>query len=171
MSIKLTKAIDIADYSEAILQRVEAFDFDLYSKKRDWSFKAHLSIDPMLLGFAMELALKAWYAFDHDELTKGHDLVELFNGLSPQSREILKDAFKEHVEPYHPNFFYNDFSLNDVLFCQRSAFNEWRYTYENREVAALSFDQSVFIATLEMVISEFRKRYRTVQFPLSYNLK
>lgn len=166
MGVRLTTAIDIADSATAILQRVEAFDWQDHQEKEGWDMKAHIGIDPMLLGLSMELALKAWYAFDHDKLITGHKLPKLFEALKPESQEKLDSEFKRSVAPLHPNFFYVNYGIDKVLYQHNDAFTDWRYMHDTRKKkTAISFEQSVFIATLEMVLSEFRKRYRTVEHP------
>jgi len=162
---RLTTAIDIADKATAILQRVEALDLNEYLEKEDWDMSAHISIDPMLLGLAMELALKAWYVFDYDSKNvRGHNLLKLFEKLKPESQKQLDAEFRKSVAPMHPNFFYVDYGIDKVLLHHEDAFIEWRYLHD-RKKTALCFEQSVFVATLKMLLTEFRKRYRTVHYP------
>ena len=165
MGVRLTTAIRIADASNALLQRVEAFDWREHQEENDWDFTVHMGIDPMLLGLSMELALKAWYAFDHDKLIKGHKLTKLFEALKPESQEKLDSEFRRTVAPHHPNFFYIDYGIDKVLFQHEDAFIEWRYLHDKRKKKTISFEQHVFVATLKMILAEFRKRYRTVHHP------
>lgn len=159
MSVRLTTAIKIADASEALLQRVEAFDWRDHYEEKGWDFTVHMGIDPMLLGLSMELALKAWYAFDHDELTRGHKLTNLYDKLKLESKEKLDTEFRRSVAPHHPSFFHIDYGIDNVLFQHEDAFVEWRYMHDKRKKQTIRFEQVVFIATLKMVLAEFRKRY------------
>jgi hypothetical protein len=52
-----------------------------------------------------------------------------------------------------------EYSLTDILSHHANAFVEWRYLHERKGTPG--FDQSTFIATLEMILVEFRTRYRT----------
>lgn len=164
MSERLTTAIDIADSATAILQRVAVFDWAEHQEKEGWYLKAHIGIDPLLLGLAMELALKAWYVFDYDKGIRGHKLSKLFSELKPESQKWLDTEFRQSVAPAHPNFFHQDYGIDKVLFQHEDAFIDWRYIHD-RKKTAISFEQSVFVATLTMIIAEFRKRYHTVQYP------
>lgn len=160
MGARLTTAIKIADSAYAILQRVESFDHENLQNNDEWDMRAHIGIEPMLLALSMELALKAWYAFDHDttKVLRSHKFPELFAGLKQESQDKLDYVFKQSVAPRHPNLFYFDYGIRHVLKQHENAFIDWRYTFE---VKNKLFEQSVFIATLEMVLTEFRKRYRT----------
>lgn len=168
MGARLTTAIKIADSANAILQRVNAFDQEDMRSKKDWDMRAHLGIDPMLLGLSMELALKAWFVFDHDKpkVLRSHNLPKLFAALKSESQDKLESTFRQSVAPYHPNIFIIDYGIRSVLLQHENAFEDWRYSYEARH---LSFEKSVFIATLEMVLREFKKRYRTEKIPPVWN--
>ena len=163
MSAGLTIGVKLADSATALLQRVEAFKKETPEFPEEWDLRAHIGINPMLLALSMELALKAWHVFDHDTpKIRGHDLSELFEGLKQESQNRLDVEFKRSVAPLHPDIFYVDHGIKNVLGQHKSAFIDWRYTHETKSI---SFHESTFIATLEMVLSEFRKRYRTVEVP------
>ncbi|ESZ12238.1 hypothetical protein X737_27930 [Mesorhizobium sp. L48C026A00] len=108
----------------------------------------------------MELALKAWFVFDHDDprVVKSHNLMKLFDRLKPESQEKLDAEFKRSVVPYHPNGLYIDYSIRHILYQHQDAFTDWRYLHEAKK--SMMFDQGAFEATLEMVLREFEKRYR-----------
>lgn len=114
----------------------------------------------MLLALSMELALKAWFVFDYDDpnVVKSHNLTKLFNALLPESQQRLDEEFKRSVNPHHPNFLFIDYGICDILSQHKDAFVDCRYLYEAKKT--MMFDQSTFEATLEMVLREFRKRYR-----------
>jgi hypothetical protein len=61
------------------------------------------------------------------------------------------------VAPYHPNGFFIGYSIRHILYQHKDAFVDWRYLHEPKNT---TFEQSAFEATLEMVLAEFRKRYR-----------
>lgn len=162
MSVRLSKAIDVADAARAILARVQTFEDGLFEKGEDRSPREHVGIEPMLLALSMELALKAWFMFDFDtaDIKKTHHLGKLFDALKPESQTRLDAEFKNSVAPGHyPSFFYSDIGIKDVLEQHANAFVDWRYLHE---AIQLHFDQGAFVATLEMILREFRARYRTV---------
>ena len=163
MSHRLSTAIKISEASNAILQRVLAFDKMHNKNQEDWKLSADIGIDPMLLALAMELALKAWYVFDHDtdKVLRSHNLEKLFDGLLPASQEKLETGFRLSIVPYHGGGWFQELELRDVLSNHANAFVDWRYLHEAQSA---SFDVSTFTATLEMVLQEFNKRFRTVKY-------
>jgi hypothetical protein len=164
MNVGLTIGVKIANSATAILQRVEAFDQDYPQLPKDWNMRAHIEIDPMLLALSMELALKAWYVFDHntDAVMRSHNLLKLFEGLKQNSQIKLDAEFRRSVAPSHPIGADDDYGIKDVLTPHQNAFVDWRYMHDS---SSLGFHTSTFKATLEMVLSELRKRYRTVAEP------
>ena len=162
MSVRLSKAINVADAANAILVRVQSFDDGLFQEAKDYSERSSIGIDPMLLALSMELALKAWFLFDFDtiDVKRTHNLRKLFEALVIDSQQKLDDAFKQEVAPVHfPKAFYGDLGISDFLEHHANAFVDWRYLHEATQ---LHFNNSAFEATLEMILGEFRKRYRTV---------
>lgn len=164
MGARLTTAIKIAASANAILQRVEACDQEDQHNDEEWDMRAHMGIEPMLLALSMELALKAWFVFDHDtpEVVKSHNLSKLFAKLKPESQNKLDSAFKHSVTLLHPNLFHADYGLRNGLVQHANAFENWRYSYE---VGHLRFENSVFTATLKIVLGEFKKRHHVEQVP------
>ena len=120
-----------------------------------------MGVEPMLLALSMELALKAWFVFDFDDpkTAKSHDLAKLFDKLKPESQEKLDAEFKRSVAPYHPSGFHIDYGIRHILYQHKDAFTDWRYLHEPKSTM---FERSAFEATLEMVLTEFEKRYRIV---------
>jgi hypothetical protein len=172
MSAGLTIGVQIADAATAILQRVQAFDETDLRNTEEWNLKAHIGINPMLLAFAMELALKAWFVFDYNkpEAKRGHNLSKLFGALTQTSQEKLDVEFRRTVAPIHLNFFGEEYGIRDILAHHENAFVDWRYLHEtlnkkNGLDMAVSFNEGAFEATLEMVLGEFRKRYREEKIP------
>ncbi len=161
MSARLSTAIRIGNAARAVFIKTRSFPGREFGEHGDLSESNHVGVEPMLLALAMELALKAWFVFDHDDpkVIKSHDLVELFDGLKLESQEKLDAEFKRAVIPYHPNVFYIDYSIRHLLHQHKDAFIDWRYLHEAK--GSMMFDQSAFEATLEMVLREFEKRYRT----------
>jgi len=160
MSARLSTAIRIGDAAKAVLRKTKSFPDQCFEENEDWSDREHVGVEPMLLALSMELALKAWFVFDHDDpkVIKSHDLIKLFDGLLPESQQRLDDEFKRTVNPRHPSVFFVDYSIRDILSQHKDAFVDWRYLHEAKK--SMMFDQSAFEATLEMVLREFRKRYR-----------
>ncbi len=161
MSARLTTAIRVADTAKAILRKTRSFPEQGSAKSVDTHDLKDIGVEPMLLALSMELALKAWFIFDFNDPkhSRTHDLAKLFDALKPESRERLDAEFKRSVAPYHPNFFHVDYSIHHVMYQHKDAFTDWRYIHEPKSTM---FEQGVFEATLEMVLKEFDKRYRTV---------
>ncbi|WP_205859841.1 hypothetical protein [Cochlodiniinecator piscidefendens] len=153
-------AIRLGESSTAILQRVKNFDDEHIFEKEGWNLRAHIGIEPMLLALSMELALKAWYVFDHDtsKAIRSHNLSKLFEALKPESKEKLNSEFKRSVAPFHPDIAIN-YGIETILFQHANAFVDWRYLHEPLK-GGISFNSTVFVATLEMVLCEFNKLYR-----------
>lgn len=164
MVARLTTAINVANSAYAILQRERAFDQQELRIDEGWDMRAHIGIQPLLLALAMELALKAWFVLDHDteKIIRSHKLSKLFAGLKPESQGKLDFEFRQSVAPLHPNFLHLDYGIQNVLTQHEDAFIDWRYTFETKNT---SFEKSVFVATLEMVLSEFNKRYHIEDVP------
>lgn len=160
MSARLTTAIRIFEAARSILRKTQSFPEQEFNNPEKWHEHEHVGVEPMLLALSMELALKAWFVFDYDDpkVKRSHNLVKLFDKLKPESQEKLDFAFRQTVAPYHPNFQYVDYGIRHVLDQHQEAFIDWRYLHEPKE--SMSFEQSTFEATLEMVLKEFRKRYR-----------
>ena len=160
MSERLTTAVRMGVGARQILNKTRTFS-DGEAARPFGLDGAHIGVEPMLLALSMELALKAWYVFDHDKTKKRwtHDLAALFESLTEESRNKLDLTFKASVAPFHPNILYVDYGIRNVLFQHKDAFVRWRYLHERGE--PMLFERSVFEATLEMVITEFEKRYRT----------
>jgi len=156
----LSTAIRIGDAARAVLRKTQRFPEHVLFDDVEQSEREHIGVEPMLMALAMELALKAWFVFDHDdaEVIRSHDLAKLFGGLKPESQKKLDEEFKRSVVPYHPSGFYIEYGIRDILYQHKDAFTDWRYLHEGRK--SISFNHSAFEATLEMVLREFRKRYR-----------
>lgn len=160
MSARLSTAIRIAEAARGILRKTKTFPDQGIGDVEDFSRGNHIGVEPMLLALAMELALKAWFVFDHDDpkVSKSHDLIKLFEKLTPESQAKLEAEFSKSVLPYHPNVFFFDYGIRQLLYQHKDAFIDWRYLHETPK--NVSFDQGAFEATLEMVLAEFDKRYR-----------
>ncbi|NIY95777.1 hypothetical protein HC022_05795 [Salipiger sp. HF18] len=160
MSARLSTAIRIGDAATAILRKTKNFPDQRLGEIEDWTDREHIGVDPMLLALSMELALKAWFVFDHDNpnVHKSHDLTKLFDALLPESQKNLDKEFRRSVSPLHPSPFFVDYGIRDILTQHKDAFIDWRYLHEAKKT--MMFDESAFEATLEMVLHEFRKRYR-----------
>ena len=157
MGARLTTAIRIGDAARAVLRKTQSFP-DQQSGD-DLRHMKEMGVEPMLLALSMELALKAWFVFDFDDPkhSRSHDLAKLFDNLKPESQDKLDEEFKRSVAPHHPNVFYVDYGIRQVLFQHRDAFTDWRYMHEPKSTM---FERGTFEATLEMVLREFEKRYR-----------
>lgn len=159
MSARLSLAIRIGDAAMAILKKTQTFPTTGYGEEADATDYEHIGVEPMLLALAMELALKAWWVFDHDDpdVPRTHDLDKLFGQLTAESQGNLDIEFKRSVAPLHPSGLFMDYGIRHILFQHKDAFVDWRYMHEPKHT---SFQHSAFEATLVMVLTEFRKRYR-----------
>lgn len=160
MSARLSTAIRIGEAAKAIFRKTQSFPDREFGELAALGEREHVGVEPMLLALSMELALKAWFVFDHDNpnVVKSHNLMKLFDSLKPESQEQLDAEFKRPVVPYHPNGFYMDYSIRHILYQHQDAFTDWRYLHEAKK--SMMFDQGAFEATLEMVLRMFEKRYR-----------
>ena len=161
MNARLSTAIRIGEAAKAILRKTQSFPDLEFGGQEDLSQRTHVGVEPMLLSLSMELALKAWFVFDHDNanVLKSHNLIKLFNALKPESQAKLDAEFKRSVTPNHPTVFYTDYGIRDLLSQHQDAFIDWRYLHEPKE--SMMFERSSFEATVEMVLEEFEKRYRS----------
>src|SRR3569623_220973 len=129
MCARLTTAIRIGDAARAILRKTKTFPTEGFGEGADAYDYEHIGVEPILLALAMELALKAWLVFDTDDpkVPRTHDLMALFKRLNPESQEKLDAEFKRSVAPFHPNGFFVDYGIRDILFQHKDAFVDWRY--------------------------------------------
>ena len=161
MSTRLTTAIKIGETARAILRKTRSFPASKSAQHEDSRDMKDIGVEPMLMALSMELALKAWFVFDFDDpkVPKSHDLAKLFDKLMPESQEKLDAEFRRSVAPYHPSGLHIDYSIRHVLYQHKDAFIDWRYIHEPKST---KFEQGVFEATLEMVLTELEQRYHTV---------
>ena len=59
--------------------------------------------------------------------------------------------------------------MRDVLQPHANAFVDWRYLHEPQQ--NIMSDKSLFVATLEMVLREFKKCYRTEKASLTQHIE
>ena len=160
----LTTGVKLEKHSRSILKQVLAFDD---GPERYFALKEsiHIGIEPMLLALSMELALKAWYVWDHDrhDPIRSHDLLKLYEALSVSTKKKLNARYKEEVGPYQPWGDVMDYNISDLLAAHKDAFVKWRYLHEPRD-GGIGFEHTAFVATLELVLDEFGKLYETVEF-------
>jgi hypothetical protein len=157
----LTTGIKLEKQARSILKQTWAMA-EADTQEFGMHHEEHAGVKPMLLALSMEFALKAWFIWDHNTLKtkRTHDLLKLFDLLGDTSKDRLDREFRENVAPQHPNFFVSDYGIRDVLYQHASAFVEWRYIHEKRE-HGISFNFTIFVATLEMILDEFAALYRT----------
>ncbi len=169
MNHRLTTAIRIAKAANGILVKSRKIPSPHETEQWDNDSFDHNGVEPMLLALAMEFALKAWFVFDHNnpKVPKVHNLVKLFNKLKPETQLRLNQEFKRSVAPMYPSSFVMDYDLHSVLFQHQDAFIDWRYIYEINK--SLSFERRTFDASVEMVLTEFRKLYVEVPLPVLGN--
>lgn len=121
-------------------------------------FQGQFIAGPVLLTFAMELALKAWWAKENKDrdIPKTHDLLKLFDGLNEETRTGLESAHPEipsptrGFKPIRPG-------LRSMLASNSAAFVEWRYLHEHSRAR---FPHGEFDEALSSVIREFDQTAR-----------
>jgi hypothetical protein len=157
----LSTGVKLEQYARSMLKQVLSME-DGTRPDITLNDRRHIGVEPMLLALAMEFALKAWFVWDYDrhDPIRSHNLTKLFDALPEPSQERLDSAFKRKVAPYHLWNSFMEYSIRDILDHHANAFVDWRYLHEKRG-EVLSFDFTTFIATLELVLDEFGKRYET----------
>ncbi len=135
---------------------VKTFEDGVDPSKNAALFQGQFIASPVLLTFAMELALKAWWAKDYNDIDipRTHDLLKLFDGLKEDTRTDLESA---HPEVPHPIRGFQPLrpGLRSILASTSAAFVEWRYLHE---YSRARFPNGAFNEALSSVIREF---YRT----------
>lgn len=157
----LSTGVKLEQYARSMLKQVLSMEDDPRVDHTQHE-RVHIGVEPMLLALAMEFALKAWFVWDHDrhDPIRTHNLTTLFDALPDTSKERLDGAFRGKVAPYHPWGMWIEYGIRDILDHHANAFVDWRYLHEERD-RGLSFDFTTFVATLELVLDEFGKRYET----------
>lgn len=156
-SIDLSLGVRISRSAEALLRSAQKLDDTALLTKAGLE-DGHIGAEPVLYALSMELALKAWWVFDHNskKVPRTHDLGKLFDKLHPSSRDQLRSAFRAEVAPYQERFFMR-YEIDDVLRNNADLFVTWRYLHEL--TGTLSFDRTLFESTLVLVLTKFKKRY------------
>ena len=121
-------------------------------------FQGQFIAGPVLLTFAMELALKAWWAKENTdcEIPRRHDLLKLFDRLKEDTQIRLESAYPEiphdlrGFPPIRPG-------LRSMLESHKTAFVKWRYQHELR---IARFEDGQFGEALSSVIAEFDRTAR-----------
>ena len=114
---------------------------------------------PILLSLALEVALKAWQRRDRQGTPdRGHDLLELFEGLTPATQKRLEAKMPARGgrlggEPPGER-------LRALLSSHRTAFIKWRDSYEGEEAGALfkTFDLVAVQQALTVLINAYYER-------------
>lgn len=127
---------------------------------------------PVLLAFAMELALKALlYRGGHTKLEKTHDLGCLYEKLSKESRDRIEEKTpipypRELLEALGPGVSPDCMPVSKLLEYHKDAFVEWRYLHEYRNNGKhrdRSFHQGALDRVLNSIISVYDENYDNCQ--------
>jgi len=139
--------------ARALQELVRSFGDGVDPSSNAALFEGQFIARPVLLTFAMELALKAWWAKENmgSEVPKTHDLLKLFDGLNEDTRTRLEIAHPEIPHPYR-GFSPIRVSLRSMLDSSSDAFVEWRYLHE---LSSARFPIGEFNEALSSVIGEF----------------
>ena len=142
-------------------------DRDGDSPKTDMlGFQAAFCVVPVLLTLGTEIALKALYCQERrGEPPRGHNLVTLFDGLSEATRARLERLVPEVPDPFLPGLPglppYRR-GIRDILDSHRSAFIDWRYTYE---LTNATFQTGEMKEVLDALIRAHKDKAREVTWP------
>ena len=146
------------NYARGLQELVKSFENGVDRSSNVALFEGQFIAGPILLAFAMELALKAWWAKENkdNDIPKTHDLLKLFDGLNEETRTRLESAHPEIPHPYRgfPPF---RPGLRSMLDSNSAAFVEWRYLHE---LSSASFPSGEFSEALSSVIREFDRTAR-----------
>ena len=79
-------------YARGLQELVRSFGNGVDPSSNAALFEGQFIARPVLLTFAMELALKAWWAKENkdSDIPKTHDLLKLFDGLNEDTRTRLE---------------------------------------------------------------------------------
>ena len=157
----MSLGVSLGEYANSLLHQAKNFDKDEGFEESAYMDYIHIGIKPMLLALSMELALKAWYAFENDCVSpvKTHYLTKLFKKLKIETQEQLDKEFKKTADAIYPSIFEKDHNIRDFLEQHADAFIKWRYLHEYKGPQPMTFNTSLFIATVEMILREFKKCY------------
>lgn len=141
--------------ARSLQELVKSFVDDVDLSSNVTLFEGQFIAGPVLLAFAMELALKAWWAKENDdsEIPRTHDLLKLFDGLNEDTRTRLERAYPEIPHPL-PGFQPVRPGLRTILASNNSAFVDWRYLHE---LSRARFPHGEFHKALSSVIAEFNR--------------
>ena len=145
-------------YARGLQELVRSFENGADPSSNVALFEGQFIAGPVLLAFAMELVLKAWWAKENkdSEIPKTHDLLKLFDRLSEDTRTALESAHPEIPHP-HPGFPPIRPGLRSMLASNSAAFVEWRYLHERSRAR---FPSGEFNEALSSVIREFDRMVR-----------
>ena len=116
---------------------------------------------PILLTFAIEIALKAWLFREQKKAPdRTHDLLKLFDSLDPSTQEVLEERMRS-VEPYTIEHLFEEGRpsykpLRKLLSSHNNTFIDWRYIHEYAGGVAqtASLDRA-----LTVIIDAYYKRW------------
>ena len=127
---------------------------------------------PVLLAFAMELALKALlYRGGHTKLEKTHSLGCLYKKLSKELRDRIEEKTplpypRELVEALRLDVSPHSMPVSKLLEYHKDAFVEWRYLYEKQNKGirrGRSFHRGELDRVLNSIISVYDENYDSRQ--------
>ena len=122
-------------------------------------FKGKMVAGPILLALATEVALKAWQCMERNggAPDRTHDLLKLFDKLSPATRDRLEARMPELPDPLGMHEF-DPFGagMRKTLRFNREMFQLWRYPYES---SGLQFYSSILDTALTEIIDAFDEAF------------
>ena len=166
-AVEIDEMMRIARSLRHFVKKVEKNDF--FDARSDMLlFEGTFIAVPVLLAFAMELALKALlYRGGHTKLERTHDLGCLYEKLSKESRDRIEEKTpipypRELAEALGYDMFPDCMPVGKLLEYHKDAFVEWRYLYENRNNGKhrdRSFHRGALDRVLNSIISVYDENY------------
>lgn len=142
----------------SLYKMIEASKEDKNQSADPLVMHGHFLAKPMIMAFAMELALKAWFILDgeNQSIPRYHNLAKLFDNLKEETRDVLESAFPEIPHPVHPSFGPIRPGLRSILDSHKMMFVDWRYLHEQENT--FEFQTGLFNEALATVIRQYESR-------------
>ena len=119
-------------------------------------FQGKFLAEPILLSFAIEIALKAWQCRERQAAPDhSHDLLQLFEGLEEATQKRLEAKMPPMVDPLLGETLRE--GLRELLGSHRDAFIKWRYPYEGDSIFK-TFETGEVHRALTILIDAYYER-------------
>ena len=110
---------------------------------------------PIIRALATEIALKAWQGHEKKgQYDFSHDLVALFDSLTSETRSRIEQRFNKLQEDISDCTDVRETTVRDLLCKHRDIFENWRYTYEYRELKFDALELNIALTSIIEVYNE-----------------